>query len=84
MPTPEQLKALADAGGLALFLLAVIAGVVGLWRRWIVPGWIWVQEHEARVRAEAENRVLSVSVARLTAELKALREANRDRRDGRA
>jgi hypothetical protein len=78
--SPDQIKALSDLGGFALFLATIILAVLGIWRRWVVPGWLFDEEHRARVSAELENRVLSVSVARLTAELKALRDERK--RDG--
>lgn len=81
--TPEELKQLADAGGFVLFLLAVVGGTVGIWRRWVVPGWFYDQEHEARMRAEAENRTLSVTAARLTGEMAALRGELKRERDSR-
>ncbi len=54
MPTPEQAKALADLGGFALFLFTAIGGVIGLYRGWIIPGWLYTQEREARKVAETQ------------------------------
>ena len=54
MLSPELGKALADLGGFALFLLTVAVAAVGLHRRWIVPGWVYQQEREARQTAETQ------------------------------
>ena len=78
MPSAEQLKALSDAGGFALFLGFVIAAAIGLWRGWWVPGFIALRDQKRADRLEAENRALSITVATLTAELK---QARRDRHD---
>jgi hypothetical protein len=51
---PAALKALADAGGFALFLLIVVVAAVGLWRQWWVPGWLWKQERSQRITAEIQ------------------------------
>jgi hypothetical protein len=84
MPTPEQVRELVDSGGFALFVFTVIAGVIGLWRRIVVFGWFFDQERASRMRAEAENRTLVVSLARMTGELKALRDELKRERSGRA
>jgi hypothetical protein len=52
--TPELGKQLADLGGFALFLLTVVTAVVGLHRQWLVPGWVYRQEREDRLRAETQ------------------------------
>lgn len=52
--SPELGKQLADLGGFALFLLAVIAAGVGLFRQWWVPGWIYRAERESRAKAETQ------------------------------
>lgn len=54
MISPELGSALADLGGFALFLLVVAIAAVGLHRRWIVPGWVYQQEREAREKAETQ------------------------------
>lgn len=54
MISPELGRALADLGGFALFVLTVATGVVGLHRQWIVPGWAWRAEREAREKAETQ------------------------------
>lgn len=82
MPSPEQVKALADLGGFALFLAVVIVAAIGLFRRWWVPGWWFTDERQARMSAEAENRILSRTVARLTSENKQLRSNDRGRSTG--
>jgi hypothetical protein len=86
MPSAEQLKALSDAGGFALFLGFVIAAAIGLWRGWWVPGFIALRDQKRADALEAENRTLSVTVATLTAELRQARRQRRDRvpegRDG--
>jgi hypothetical protein len=74
VPTPEQAKALADLGGFALFLFTVIAGVVGVWRGWIVPGWLYQQEREARMRAELQATRTAEALMRLA------RSADRERK----
>ena len=54
MPSPEVAQALADLGGFALFIFTVIFAVVALYRQWIVPGWIYRQEREAREKADTQ------------------------------
>lgn len=54
MPTPELAQSLADIGGFALFILTVLVVVVGLYRQWWVPGWLYNQEREARKTAETQ------------------------------
>ena len=54
MFSPEQVKAFSDLGGFALFLLVVGVAAVGLHRQWIVPGWVYRQEREARQTAETQ------------------------------
>lgn len=56
MPTPELAKALSDLGGFALFIFGVIVLAVALYRRWLVLGWVYDQEREARLSAESEAR----------------------------
>ena len=48
------MQALADLGGFALFLFVVVSAAIGLHRRWIVPGWIYQQERDARQKAETQ------------------------------
>ena len=81
MPSPEQLAALSDLGGFALFLGTIIVATVGLWRGLWVPGFIAKRDQKRADTLEAENRSLSVTVATLTAELK---QARKERRDDRA
>jgi len=52
--SPESVQALADLGGFALFLFVVTGAAIGLHRRWIVPGWIYQQERDARQKAETQ------------------------------
>ena len=75
--SPDQIKALSDLGGFALFLATVILAVIGLWRGFWVPGFIAMRDQKRADRLEAENRVLSITVATLTAELKAARRERR-------
>jgi len=54
MPSPELARALVDIGGFALFIFAVAVVAVGLHRGWIVPGWIYRQERDAREKADVQ------------------------------
>ena len=54
MLSPELAKALADLGGFALFLLAVVIAAVGLYRQWWVPGWLYRSSERAREVAETQ------------------------------
>ena len=54
MIDPALGQQLADLGGFALFLLVVVVAAVGLQRQWIVPGWVYRQEREARLTAETQ------------------------------
>lgn len=65
MISPELGKALADLGGFALFLLVVVVAAVGLYKRWFVPGWIYEQEREARLQAEADLRANNSTLAEI-------------------
>lgn len=58
-----SLADLSDAGGWAIFALAVIWAAIALQRRWIVPGWIY-DRLEARVeKAEIQAERNSESLA---------------------
>ena len=74
-------KELADLGWASLFVVVVVVAAVALWRGIWVPGFIARRDQMRSDRLEEENRVLSITVATLTAELKA---ARRERRDDRA
>lgn len=60
-----SLADLSDAGGWAIFALAVIWAAIALQRRWIVPGWIYEQEREGRQKAEVQAERNSESLALL-------------------
>lgn len=66
-------KALSDLGGWTAFLALVVAIAVGLWRRWWVPGFLYVE-------LEAEVKALRKTVARLT--LRLARDRRQRRTDG--
>jgi len=67
MPTADQVKALADAGGYVLFAFTAIVGAVGVYRGWIVPGWLY--------REKAEDvKALNRTVTKLTDELRRERQ----------
>jgi hypothetical protein len=65
-------QAIEKAGGWAAFLGLVSIVGVGLWRRWWVPGFLYVEK-------EAEVKELQRAVARLTESL--TRERRRRRSD---
>jgi predicted Na+-dependent transporter len=69
MPSPEQVRQWADAGGLVLFLALLILIGIGLWRGWWVPGPFY------REKADAV-KTLTATVERLT---KALERERRRR-----
>lgn len=50
--------ALAQAGPVAILLFFITAIVAGFIGRKIVPGWLYDQEREQRIKAEAENAEL--------------------------
>ena len=74
MPTPEQVAAFADLGGFALFLLVDALVGAGFLRGWIVPGFIYQQEREAREKAEIQAARNSEALEKLA------RSASRDTR----
>lgn len=55
-------RAAADLGGFALFLVLLIVIGVGLWRRWWVPGWLYLEK-------ASDVKDLTKAVERLTTEL---------------
>lgn len=55
MPSPELAAQLADLGGMALAILLVLLGLIGLHRQWWAPGWL-LRDLHARLKAlEEEN-----------------------------
>jgi hypothetical protein len=62
LPTPEQVKALTDLGGFALFVFVISFGAVAIHRQWLVPGWVFRNEVDRRVKAEATVERLTRSV----------------------
>jgi hypothetical protein len=48
------LAELSDAGGWAVFAFSVFWLGIALQRRWIVPGWIYTQERDQRLKAETQ------------------------------
>jgi hypothetical protein len=53
MPEISWLADLTNASGFALFAGAVLVMTIGLWRRWVVMGWVYQDEKERREKAEA-------------------------------
>jgi hypothetical protein len=53
MPQISWLADLTNASGFALFAGAVLVMAIGLWRRWVVMGWVYQDEVERRLKAEA-------------------------------
>lgn len=47
-------KSIADLGGFALFIVAIMWAAVALHRGWIVPGWVYRQERDSRITAEVQ------------------------------
>ena len=43
MLTPEQVAQLTDLGATGLLIMVVAGILIGLFRQWWVPGWIWRQ-----------------------------------------
>ena len=80
MPSPDQVQALSDLGGFALFLFAVALGAIGLFRGWIVPGWLYNQERDARKTAEIQALRNAQALEKLRREL--ARDPRRRRPDG--
>jgi len=84
MPTVEQITA---AGPWAVLVFVLIAGFAAfgtaIWKRQLVPGWIYDRLEQRADAAEAEVKRLSRSVARLTLALSRERRRRRtDTRDG--
>jgi len=70
VPDPTTLKALADAGGLVLFIGVVLLIAIGAIRQWWVPGWLYQQERADRVKAEIQAQRGIEAVEGLTRFLK--------------
>lgn len=67
--SPELGRQLADVGGMALFLLLLVAVGIGLLRQWWVPGWLYRAVVAELIDARAENKELRQTVSRLTTQL---------------
>lgn len=65
-----DLTALDNATGFALFAFTVFTVAVGVWRKWIVPGWIYQQEVDRRQLAEAQLAATVPVIAQLTLALR--------------
>jgi hypothetical protein len=74
VPTPELARQLVDLGGwtACVFLVALI--LVGLFREWWVPGWLYRREREAREVSETQAERNAASIAALA------KWVNRERR----
>jgi hypothetical protein len=70
-----SLADLSEAGGWAIFALSVVWAAIALQRRWIVPGWIYLQEWEQRHKAEIQAERNSEALALLA---KTFADARRD------
>lgn len=73
MISPDLAAQLSDLGGFALFLLVVVVAAVGLYKQWWVPGWIYRQERESRLKAETQATRNAEALEKLA------RVASRDR-----
>lgn len=60
-----SLADLSEAGGWAIFALSVFWLAIALQRRWIVPGWIYLQEVEQRHKAETQAERNAEAIATL-------------------
>ena len=60
-----SLTDLSDAGGWAVFALAVFWVAIAFQRRWIVPGWLYDREVEQRTKAETQAERNAESLAML-------------------
>lgn len=67
MPTPEQVKTLADAGGYVLFVFTSIVGAVAFYKGWVIPGWLYREKSE-------DVKALNLTVTKLTDELRRERQ----------
>lgn len=48
-----SLADLTNASGFALFAFTAFGMALGLWRRWVVMGWVYQDEKDRRLKAEA-------------------------------
>ena len=88
MPTPGQAQEIANLGPFALFVFLTILGVVALYRKWIVLGWIYDQERQGRLNAETQAlrtaealEATNTSVISMVKELAVVRRELRGVRD---
>lgn len=63
---PQLGKQLADLGGFALFLLVVVVAGVGLFKQWVVMGWTYRQERDARIASENREEKTVEAIEKLT------------------
>lgn len=52
--TPDQARTIAELSPFALFVFITVFIGVGLYRRWWVFGWLYLQERDGRVTAETQ------------------------------
>jgi hypothetical protein len=60
-----SLADLSDAGGWVIFAFSAFWLGIGFHRGWIIPGWIYRQEREQRLKAEIQAERNSESLALL-------------------
>lgn len=72
MPDPKVIAELVQAGGWTLFVLAVIAAVVGLLKRLWVPGYLWLQERKDRLEANLQASLTAKALARVARQVATL------------
>ncbi len=66
MISPDFAAQLANAGGWTVTVFIIAIAGIGIYRRWIVPGWIYEQERADREKAEVQAQRNSELLERLT------------------
>lgn len=75
MPDPI---ALSEAGPVAILLVGIGLLTLGFIRGYVVPGWLYRQEREQRIKAEIQAERNSESIEELSASLRKLVDEPRD------
>ncbi|HEY6568593.1 MAG TPA: hypothetical protein VI341_13840 [Actinomycetota bacterium] len=75
MPDPVVL---AEAGPVAILLVGIGALTIGFVRGWVVPGWLYHQEREQRLKAETQAERNTDAIEAIAAAVRSsLNERNR-------
>lgn len=66
---PDFWRQVAQLPAIGLLLFLGVSILVGLYRQWWVPGWLWRGVVTENVELKSENKALRVAVSTLTTQL---------------